>query len=386
LERCIEDDVSDSDLVLLTLKNVYDRYYSQNRLPQGLNFNGRNGPYSLSLDDCRLIIDHVIKKEVGSNTQRATQVFHRFRCPACIKEKDRGRNHSFTGCFEHLLNHHGRTVGDGPEFWRYALSERPQREVYWFRNLPFPFLSTRWPRNLPVLPEHQDPTLLEPWDPSSTRPYIREIPGTVSIFEGRQVNDKIEAETFLDYFAHAAKALVGIRLSGQGLMRIAFQFALDSSRRQQLPQPSVTEFMDAVPGIQAINPTMDFRFRCGKCMERMDQKSSARHVKHNIPLGPLYLHWSKMHGEDVAASNPRRDADIDPNDDSHWTVSFMHLPSDCELHDMVLNSDRSLEREKEEIRAAAAAGNARKKPKAKATLILSTLTAMEAFNDLFPRA
>ena len=385
-KRCLDEGVSDADLVLLTLKNVYDRYYSQNRLPQGLNFNGRNGPYSLSLDDCRLIIDHVIKKEIPSSSQRATRVFSSFRCPACVKEKDRGRLHTFGGCFEHLLNAHGKTVGDGPEFWRYALSERPQRGVYWFRAIPFPFLSTRWPRNLPVLPEHQDPTQLEPWDPASTRPYIREVISTTSLFAGRRVNETIDADSFLDYFLIAAKALVGIRLPAQALIRIAFQFTLDSSQRKGLAQPSITEFMDATTGIQAVNPAMDFRFRCGKCMSRMDQKASARHVKHNIPLGPLYLHWSKVHDDAGAAGSGREHAQISHDDDDHWTVSFMHMPSDFELFDLVTESDKLLEKEKQGIRDATDGGNARRKPKAKASVILQTPLAIEAFSELFPLA
>lgn len=66
-------------------------------------------------------------------------------------------------------------------------------------------------------------------------------------------------------------------------------------------------------------------------------------------------------------------------------MDFFHLPSDTELFDEVTESDGTLEREKESIRAAAAGSNARKKPKAKASLILSTPAALDVFSALFPR-
>lgn len=385
LKRCRDEGVADSDLVLLTLKHVHQRYYSRERTPHGLNYNGKHGPYMLSLDDCRLILDFVIKKEISAYSQQGARVYNRFRCPACVSAKERGRYFSFTGCFEHLLNHHGKTVGDGPEFWRYALAERPQRGVYWYRTLPFPWYTVRWPRCLPILPGHQDPTLLEPWDPASDRPYIREQVSTTSVFEGRHVNAKVEAASFLELFKHAAQAMTGIRLTGHALTRIALQFAVDASQQRDLAQPSLMDFMDVVPEVQGINPAMDFRFRCGACMAKGDQKSSARHVKHNIPLAPLFLHWTKCHDDDAPARARRQEAEDAPGSQAKWVENFMHLPTDSELYELIIESDQSLEREKESIRAAAAAGNARKKPKAKASVVLATPSAMEAFDSLFPR-
>jgi hypothetical protein len=197
----------------------------------------------------------------------------------------------------------------------------------------------------------------------------------------------VEATTFLKFFKHAAASLVGIRLSGQALTRIALQFAIDASQLSAIPQPAITDFIDLVPEIQGINPTMDFRFRCGLCMSRGDQKASARHVKHQIPLSALHQHWTKCHaGGEEGASTRRRPAEDFLDDALDWTRDFMHLPSDVELYEMVMESDQTLEKEKEAIRAVAAGTNTRKRPKAKASIILTTPTAMEAFSTLFPIA
>ncbi|ETN38759.1 uncharacterized protein HMPREF1541_06797 [Cyphellophora europaea CBS 101466] len=383
-ERCKEKGVSDADLVLLTLKNTYERFYSAEKRPQGLNYNGRRGPYQLSLDDARLIIDLVIKREIPAGSQLSVRVYNRFKCPACVREKERGRLFSFASCFEHLLNHHGRTVGEGPEFWRYALAERPQRGVYWYRQLPFPWYTVRWPRCLPVLPEHQDPAALEPWDPGSTRPYIQEVVNTTSAFQGREVNAEVEASGFLELFVHAANALSGIRLEGQALTRIALQFAVDVSEQRGYVKPALSQFLDVVPSIQGSNPAMDFRFRCGTCMANGDQKASSRHIKHNIPIDNLYLHWRKSHDDESPTSSRRRGSEDSQTAPRDWTRDFMHLPSDTELHEQIVDSDAVLAKEKEEIHAAATASNARRKPKAKATVILATRPALAAFDELFP--
>lgn len=390
--RCIQNEVADSDLVLLTLKHVYDQYQRINPKPTGLNFDGRTGPYQLTLDDARTIVDTVIRKNVKESSQREVKVFARFRCPACVMEKERGRVFKFEACFEHLLNSHGKTVGEGPEFWRYALAERPQRNVYWLKQLPFPWYTIPWPRCLPILPEHQDPSLLEMWRPEMDRPYIQETTHKMSAFEGRHVNSEIDEPDFLQLFRRASKALLGLRLSGRVMTRIAMQFAIDASEVRNYQLPTLTEFIDSIPFIQAANPAMDCRFRCGICMRKADEKASNRHVKHNIPAEALQSHWKKRHQPDPTDSPSRRRKPLEDEDPPrHWTLDFMHLPSDSEVLEEMLQSDAALAKEKEALQAPVGddlksqTNSRRRKPRAKATVILSTKPALEVFDELFIR-
>ena len=119
-------------------------------------------------------------------------------------------------------------------------------------------------------------------------------------------------------------------------------------------------------------------------MTRDDEKASSRHVKHNIPIDALHGHWRKKHGNEITSPRRRR-SDEAGNEAIHWTQGFMHLPSDTELLELMEESDENLQREKDSIYAAAALDVAKKKPKAKSTVILATKKAAEAFDELFPR-
>jgi hypothetical protein len=393
-QECLDKGVSDSDLVLLSLKNVYDRYYASEQT-QGLNFNGRRGPYQLSLDDARMILEVVIKKHVSPSSQRGVKIFSRFKCPGCVKEKGKGRLFTFEACFDHILNVHGRTVGESPEFWRFALNERPQRAMYWYRVLPFPWYTTRWPRCLPVLPEHQDAADQPPWQQDAVRQYVQETVNDDSAFAGRSARSPAELSDFLELFAYAAKVLRGVRLSGPALTRIALQYALDMTDEPNTP--GLDKFLEAIPMFQDANPAMDFRFRCGICTSQPGEKASARHVKHQLPVHNLLSHWKKSHdkfhefelvdGEIRKISLRRIGGENLSSDmsDAHWTEGFMALPNDTELLDLMRSSDEALAKEKKAIEEAENRGKAKRKPKAKATIIMATRSATEVFNDLFPR-
>jgi hypothetical protein len=394
-EACLDQGVSDSDLVLLTLKNVYDRYYASEQT-QGLNFNGRRGPYQLSLDDARMILEVVIKKHVSPTSQRGVKIFSRFKCPGCVKEKGKGRLFTFDSCFDHILNVHGKTVGESPEFWRFALNERPQRAMYWHRVLPFPWYTTRWPRCLPVLPEHQDATDQPPWQQDAVRQYVQEAVNDDSAFAGRSAKSPTEIGDFLQLFTHAAKVLRGVRLSGPALTRIALQYALDLT--DESDTPGLDKFLEAIPMFQDANPAMDFRFRCGICTSQPGEKASARHVKHQLPVHILLGHWKKSHDtfhefevlDGEIRRNTSRRAGGGENQSSamseaHWAEGFMALPKDAELLDMMRSSDEALSKEKKVIEEAEARGKAKRKPRAKATVIMATRSATELFNELFPK-
>ena len=379
-EQCVGDSVVDEDLVLTCLKRTWDAYDKVSSRPSGLNYDGTIGPYKLSMDDTRLILEEVFYKQIPYKSTRGVLVYKSFLCSGCTR-KDYVKRHNFEDCMDHILCAHARLVGEGMQYYHYAVTyslvvgPMSQYGGYSLNGFPFyrfPWLAVPWPRNLPVLPSHVDPVSIPSWDPDADVDYsmtdLKNKP--LFLFANRQALATSADSGFTVNFDTAVKALKEIRLNNAGVVKIALQYALDLSSVQDYPVPKLDDFLAAVPTFQATNPALHFKFRCGKCLKEGTEAASARHVKYEVPMEYLHRHWEKKH----------KSQNLD------WTEDLMHLPSDAELIKTMFDSDTQLQRQKDEImEKVKTVQHPRKKSNPKATTILTTRSAMSAFEELYPR-
>ena len=377
--QCVKENVVDDDLVLTCLKKTWDAYDKVSSRPSGLNFDGTIGPYKLSMDDTRMILQEVFYKEIPYKSTRGVLVYKSFICSGCTR-KDYVKRYNFEDCMDHILCVHARLIGEGMEYYHFAVTYsavvgpmsplgRYSNGFNWYR---FPWLAVAWPRNLPVLPLHVDPANVPSWDPDADVDYSRRglRADDMVLFNNRQALTTNADFGFIENFDNAVRALKEVRLSNASVVRIAMQYALDLNSERDEPAPSLGDFLGAIPAFQATNPALHFKFRCGKCLEGGAEAASARYVKHEVPMSYLRRHWDKKH----------KPQNLD------WTEYLMHLPSDEELTKTLLDSDAQLQKQKDEIMVKVKSiRHPRKKPNPKATTILTTRTAMSAFDQLYSK-
>ncbi|KIX07011.1 uncharacterized protein Z518_04987 [Rhinocladiella mackenziei CBS 650.93] len=377
-ERCQAANVADEDLLLLCLKNVFDTYSRLTNRPTGLNFNGTTGPYCLSLDDARMIVEDVMEKHIPRFSPRGLTVFQNLKCRGC-RRTDFVKTWSFTKAFEHMLDVHAKQVGEGLEFWQFAVpfsreyeAWTPGREEDSFYHR-FPWYTVPWPRCLPLVPGHRDPSKLDNWHPAVNEPFV-ELPRRIRIsaFEGRRPRPtEIRNIDFVKNLLFAAKILNGVWVDGLCQMKIALKYALDLYTRTQLTEPPLPLFTSCIEELHKANPAIDLRFRCGICVGEGKVYRTARQVKYKISVEGLLEHWHEKH-KDSGAS---------------WSQGLMQLPTDSEVMEQIADADRRLQEEKEATRERTAelSNNVRKRPKLKGNVVMQARLAREAFDDLFPR-
>ncbi|KAJ9503803.1 hypothetical protein H2202_000942 [Exophiala xenobiotica] len=376
LDRCMEAGVADEDLLLLTLKNVFDTYAQLKDRPTGLNFDGTRGPYCLSLDDARMIVEDVIETKVDRLSQRGSIVFSNLRCRGC-RRRDFTKTWHFTDAFEHILKAHASLVGEGMEFWQFAVPftrDKPE----WFPGRPehksedqFPWYTLPWPRCLPLVPVHQEPWKLDDWHPAVTQPFVQlEKPPTISAFEGRRPRPRSFYDAdFVGNIRFAAQTLKGVWLDELCQMKIALKYAMALCLPGSLTEPPVEIFARGLAEIELVNPAIDLQFRCGICIQEGKVHHNARQVKYRIPIGDLLTHWEEKHKECGFG----------------WS-EVMHLPSDSEVLLLINKADEKVQEEKEEARQreASQGDNIRKRPKLKNSVVMHARMARDAFDELFP--
>lgn len=375
--RCLARGVADADLLLMCLKNVFDSYAQLKTRPVGLNFDGTTGPYCLSLDDARMIVEDAMEKQISRTSQRGMVVFANLKCRGC-RRTDFVKTWSFTDAFEHMLQVHAKEVGEGLEFWQFAKPYSRQRET-WVPGQEddkhmcrFPWYTVPWPRCLPLVPGHQDTSKLDDWHPAISDPFVPlRARSTVSAFKGRRPRPTaVSATDFSGNLIFAAKTLNGTWLDDPCQMKIALKYALDLDENTQTTDALLSAFKASLEALQHANPSIDLRFRCGSCMGLGKVYHSARQVKHKIAIEGLLAHWDDKH-EDTGAS---------------WTQGLMHLPTDSEVLDHIADADQRLQEERVVIRERTAAlpMNHKKRPKLKSKVVMQARLAREAFDELYP--
>lgn len=374
--RCLDNKVADADLVLLCLKNVFDTYCSLQEVPEGMNYDGKFGPYRLSLDDARMIVAEVMEKQIPRNSPRGGTVFQNLRCRGC-RRTDFTRNWSFVDGFEHILHMHATVVGQGLEFWQFAvpyaqdLEQRFAERDYGAASTGFPWYAVPWPRCLPLVPGHQDPWTLDSWHPAISTPFVEQPPAaTISAFENRKPHATELAENdFVGNLLHAAKTLNRIWLEGPCQMKIALKYAVDLYSQAEASEPLLSTFADCLDSFHDANPGIELRFRCGVCVGESSVYRTARQVKYKISLEGLLAHWEEKHADGG----------------SLWSQSLMQLPSAAEVRQQIHDADQKLQQDREATRERTEQlpGNIRKRPKLKASLVMNARSAGEVFDQLF---
>ncbi|KIV94154.1 hypothetical protein, variant [Exophiala mesophila] len=372
-QKCIEAKVADADLLLRCLQQVFDEHAKNPNPPQGLNYNGDIGPYLLSLDDARMIVEEVIEKQIPKESVRGMAVLQSLRCRGC-RRVDFVRSFSFVEAFEHILESHSIYVGKGLEFWRFAIPYGdPDRwsSLSMRDNSRFPWYTAAWPRCLPLVPGYYDISTLEDWHPSSTETLLpRSARPSRSLFE--QLTPKgvgISPSEMGSNMVHAAKILRGVRLESECQMAIMLKYAGDLHRQTGAPDPPVSVLADALEGIREANSRIDLRFRCNACLGAVIGHRSVKNTKTKLAIEKLLVHWQDKHG-DLGQS---------------WMSTLMVLPTEVEVTRQVEESDRKLEAEKQAMQArnAKLANAIKKRPKLKEQVVMNARTAHEAVDELF---
>ncbi|EXJ63647.1 uncharacterized protein A1O5_11408 [Cladophialophora psammophila CBS 110553] len=377
LARCLNDGVADEDILLLCLKNVFDAYSMLGTPPIGLNFDGTTGPYRLTLDDARMIVEDVLEKMIPPHSVRGRVVFQSLRCRGC-QRSDHIRTWSFVDAFQHILQTHARLVGEGLEYYQFAIPY-PSRDL---RALlaedgravfKFPWYTVLWPRNLPLVPRHQDVSQLDAWQPDVKTEFIAlSRPLRVSAFYGRR---PLQGETADDEFAlnfiHAAKTLNGVQLDGRCQMKIALKYALDLYAKKHPTEPPLSAFLESLDQLTTVNPAIELKFGCGICAGEDNGPRAVQKSKQKKTMYALKNHWAASH----------RDAPVG------WGQGMMDLPGEDEVLQQIVQVDKKLQSQKDALaeRARKLSTNIRKRPKSKSSVVLQMRLAAEVLDELFPR-
>ena len=375
--HCIENDVADEDLLLLTLKNTFDSYNTLKEVPNGLNFDGTTGPYRLSLDDARMIVEDVMEERIPRNSPRGRVVFQQLRCRACHRT-DHVRLYSFAEAFEHILERHSKEVGEGLEYYQFA-KPFPKMISSWHYpddaglEFKFPWYSMFWPRSLPLVPRHRDPSKMEDWHPAVPTEYVElEKHSNISAFEGRRPCKTVHSGyEFGLNLIYAIQKLYGVDLDSPCQLKIALKFALEHFMATIGVEPQVSKFVACLDQIRAANPKIDLKFGCGVCVTDDKDHKSSRQSKYRKSVDQLERHWIQRHQGGAIK----------------WTDGMMQLPSESEVRQQIMASDKKLRAEQKATkqRELSRHSDIKKRANVKAHVILQRRAAGEVFDELFPR-
>lgn len=384
LQKCQDriPPVADEDLVLLCLRNVFERH---NMVPHpdrvwGMGTDVGVGPYVLTLDDAKMIVEEVFEPAFGNDPRLNRAALEGFRCKGCFRQ-DCTRKYRFVEVFKHIHQKHAGRVGDGYHFSYFGRPYMPYVE----NSLKFPWYTTEWPRNMPLAASHQEVNSDEIWTPSDAAPYVEmSRPSDISAFVDRVAHKtELEYDDFVGNLAHAAGKLTNTALDKDLQTKIFLQYALDlwqqsldflpvsnehyQSRIHTRPKLSLEQFVGAMNQLRKLNQSLSLRYRCGACVKIRGAAKGARFVKNPVDFHALLEHWNKKH------------ANLD------WRTNLMDLPDDREVLGQIVKADAELQQTKADLRAReeAKTKNPRKKGNAKAPVVLAMYNGMDVFDQLF---
>jgi hypothetical protein len=386
LLKCRERGVTDADLVLTCLQDVFDSYANipQEYHPTGPNTDGLEGPYRLTLDDARMIVDDVIEPQVERHSQRGAVILQQFRCMACSR-KDCTKRYSFQRGFEHILERHAKLIGKDHQYYKLF---KPFPRLVGDSYFRFPWYTVEWPRCLPLVPGYFELTREHKWDPDSSIRYgLSELRNPQSAFEGRQAYDNPDVlqSDFIGNLTWAAEMLKKTRLDGTCQTRIALEYALERYAHFSMERPTLDLFAHSMRQIQAVNPVMDFRFRCAICCRNDKIHRSSKYVKHAVPWHDLRKHWDSRQWHKSFVENLGVFGETEGEDLLDWTTQMMMMPSDVEVWDCMMRADDKLRMAKEAVRLREEKREnvAKMRGDAKASVVLGMEEAVEVFGRLF---
>ena len=330
----------------------------------------RVGDHTLTLDDARIVVHEVIEPEVKSwnNPRRYVAALGSFKCAGCPR-KDCNTKYSFAKGFEHIYGTHARYVGEDTEFSMFA---KPLPNFTRGQET-FPWFTVSWPRNLPLVAAHHAVNRQDKWIPWADVPYVpaRRL-STTSAFANLQAYHErsIPASDFEGNLVFAAAKLCSTDLGTDSQTRIALQYALDRyATIKGTQKPGLKDFTASFKRIKEVNFKIHFRYRCGCCCRQTNIPRSTKFIKAPIQFDELEAHFEKKH------------------ENRDWTTDMMDLPTGEQLLDRMLEEDAALEAQKREVRdrEESVKCSLRKKPSAKAQIILERPSSMSVFETLYVR-
>jgi hypothetical protein len=359
--KCIDNRVSEHNMVLTCLRNVYDSYQKLSELerPRGMCPDGEIRPYVLSLDDACMIVDRVISEMTKTSGHLRSKTLECFRCPGC----DTTTRFKFRQCLNHVYKKHAWTVGDRGDF-AWLLKAPAHREE------DLPVVTVPWPRCLPVLPAYCEPLKAPRWHPENEMTFIRDEDNfrRTSAFHERQASWKEDrVPSFDEAFEHVLQTTTGLRMEPRQIVALGLRYASDLCKETAMP--TIDDFNTMVMGLQEKYPVLRMSARCGRCARGEGRTKRKEPNKIVIPIDRLYNHWRDRH-------------DLD---DTSWMSNYMLLPSDEDLLEELQALDEKLKLEKQKIMAFDPTVEEKKRHNPKATMILATKFTMESLNELYPR-
>jgi len=329
--------VHDEDILLLLLDNVRRAYEALDKKPVGLNGDGTEGIYQLTLDDARMVIHDVLMDEISGGTIRAKAVLGSLRCIACWRP-DCNKSYEFEELLRHIRNTHCKHVGINLHYWKLAAPHQTGKSRYDYR-YDVAWYHIPWPKSFPALPGHRKALPGMYWNPDEAADHMLHPDETDSAFENFIVCDDpgIDAKDTIANFSEAIRILAETRLEAPPMIKIALEYA--SQRLMRVPGAcngstampmTVANLQEQEIPICRIVPALKFKFMCGICMS--DPKSSyhVRHTRYPIPLDKLVDHWKHRH-------------DVTSESSIH---GLLHLPSNGKLLQIMEEEDAKLKVEK----------------------------------------
>lgn len=370
LTLCGQMLISDSHLVLACLQLVFQMYEAvpESEQPTGMRTDGSEGPYRLSLDDARMIVEDIIEPHFDKYSPRYSPVLRQFKCMGCHR-KDWSRTYSFTTGLQHVFQSHAQYVGDGSNYntmFRFFPSSIESQ------SFSFPWFTVEWPRCLPLLPSQSNVHSRRQWEPDTLIDFTS-TPQTpqISAFAQRRAwdNPEIEDEDFCANASFAATVLENTEISSLYQIKIALKYAMtrySSVIPEPLPLPLLTQ---ALRSMEEASSKIDLRFRCAVCSQGGHIHRGSSFVKHPVALHALLQHWQTRHC-----------------DEGYDAIEMLEQPDDFETMEEILRTDTKLKERQESIRSRELKRlqSPRMKATPKAGVVLNMHLGKDVLDRLFP--
>lgn len=309
IQKAVEDGcVADSDIVPLVLRRTFERFDPTEVMQCSI---GETCSRTLLMDDARMVISVVVLPFLeGMNKAGAAKML---KCPGC-KRKDSKRVFDFEALMCHIFEKHAPFIGDF-RYFRVPKAYLPERTH-------FPWLSIKWPKNLPVLAKHHAAN--GKWDPEDDSDYQQEPrvepPNyTHNAFEGRSAICNADPQ-FLNNLLHVCSIFENEPIEPRFKTQIALKYALQVHKKNQPGMPVGADILHVLQAalLKAGHKKVFENFHCLACYEDKDRpKRFNKYVERPQSFVKLREHFISNH------------------DEAMWAEQMFKLPHEGELWEVL---------------------------------------------------
>ena len=279
--------VADLDLIPLALKLIRKEYDS---IDNALKPSDQNGPYRLLLADAKRVYDLKIEPIFRSwNDEDRVTAATMLKCPFCTRYHMNTR-WKFADLLWHVSQIHAPTsIGFG--LWRL----RKGNVFAWHR--------IEWPKNLPILAEHQ--SVPGKWDLNEHSNEYQHEPAQAAVttyiedaFEDRRASSTLghSNNEFVKNILYVAEVFHPVSIDSEYVAQIAFQFALQKHLMTADTGPDFEVVGDLqVALLKAGYHTLFDGFKCRWCCAQPDPSKNNRYINRGQPFGDLARHYGNYY-------------------------------------------------------------------------------------------